>query len=70
MRPANPPEERVLRAQRQAGIISADQFRTAMDLLEATETCDKCQGSGNSYGPDVAPGCEKCDSTGQMRVLR
>ena len=71
MRPPNPAEERVLRAQRQANVITADQFRTCMDLLEATETCDRCGGDGNEYADDTdAPWCEKCDGTGQMRVIR
>ena len=70
MRPANSAEERVLRAQRQAGVINADQFRTCMDLLEATETCDRCGGTGDDGTSGLIPYCPKCESTGQMREIR
>jgi DnaJ-class molecular chaperone len=62
-----------MRAQRQAGIITAEQFRAAMELLEATETCDKCGGKGDLSPvpePDPSLPCPKCDGTGQMRTLR
>jgi hypothetical protein len=71
MRQANPAEERVCRALRQADVITADQFRDAMDVLEATETCDRCQGTGIEPDTEETPlSCQKCEGTGQMRVLR
>ena len=71
MRPASPEEERVMRAQRQADIITADQFRAAMDILEATEPCDRCEETGvyPVGDPHEAP-CEKCEGSGQMYTLR
>lgn len=68
MRPANPAEERVMRAQRQAGIINADQFRATMDILEATEPCDRCGATG--VEPNATIPCVKCAGTGQMYTLR
>lgn len=59
-----------MRAQRQADIITADQFRAAMDILEATETCDRCGGTGVYPPPDEPLFCAKCEGSGQMRVLR
>lgn len=74
-RTANPPEVRVLQALRQTNIISAQQMRDAIALLEATETCDRCAGTGvaddvNTAGIPVRIPCPKCDGTGQMRVIR
>jgi hypothetical protein len=66
----NPAEERVCRAFRQANIITADQFRDAMELLTATEPCDKCAGTGNSEPEGQPPMCTKCDGTGEMRSIR
>ena len=73
MRPASPVEERVCRALRQANAITAAEFRAAMDALEATENCDRCDASG--VDPSAPPGgpplaCAKCDGSGQMRTLR
>lgn len=70
-RTANPPEVRVLQALRQTNIISAQQMRDAITLLESTETCDRCGGTGRSAGFDgVTTACPKCDGTGQMRSIR
>lgn len=69
-RKANPAEERICRAFRQANIITADEFRAASDLLVATEACDRCGGTGRFEGDAVPPGCNKCDGTGEMRVIR
>lgn len=76
MRPASPAEDRVVRALRQAGVITANQSRATLDILEATETCDRCGGDG--IDPDseqlvasgVAGTCVKCEGSGQMRTLR
>ena len=70
MRPASLPEERVVKALREATAITGPERDAAMAALEATETCDKCGGDGNSMPEGAAPGCEKCDGTGQMRVIR
>jgi ribosomal protein L40E len=70
MRSANAAEERICRAFRQADIITADQFRVAMDLLTATEDCDRCGATGDDGSSPNIPTCQKCDSTGQMRVIR
>lgn len=78
-RKANPPEERVLRALRQANVITGPQFDDALARLEATEACDKCGGTGRQpewpggggvgVGGETFP-CTKCDGTGQMRAIR
>ena len=70
MRPASPSEERVCRALRQAGAITADEFRDALALLEATEPCDRCGGTGADPETGMPTPCAKCDGTGQMRTLR
>lgn len=66
MRTANPPEDRILRAFRQANIITADQQRAARDLLEATEPCGVCIGAIGV----IVPTCPRCDGTGEQRVIR
>jgi DnaJ-class molecular chaperone len=70
MRPPSPAEERVCRALRQAGAITADESRVALELLSATEDCDRCGATGRdpNYDPDLP--CGKCEGTGQMRTLR
>lgn len=72
MRPASPVEERICRALRQADAITADEFRAAMNTLEATEPCDRCDGTGAELTTEYSwpVGCSKCEGTGQMRVLR
>jgi DnaJ-class molecular chaperone len=71
MRPPNPAETRVLQSLRQTNVISKAEMDQCIALLEATETCDRCDGDGNEYADDVeAPWCQKCDGTGQMRVIR
>jgi DnaJ-class molecular chaperone len=69
-RKPNPAEERVLQSLRQTNVISKSKMDECIALLEATEACDKCAGTGNSSPPDQAPGCNKCQSTGQMLVIR
>jgi DnaJ-class molecular chaperone len=69
-RPANPGEVRAIKALRDAKAITAAEQDAALAALEATTLCDKCNGSGNSQPPDMPPWCNKCDSTGQMRVIR
>ena len=69
MKPASPAEERVLRSLRQGNVITADQFRTCLDLLEATQPCDRCGESGREPSDPNLP-CAKCTGTGQMYVLR
>jgi DnaJ-class molecular chaperone len=68
-RTANAPEVRVLQALRQTNIISAQQMRDAITLLEATEACDRCDGTGVLPQPAGAQ-CPKCEGTGQMRTIR
>lgn len=70
-RKANLPEERVIRALRQAGVITTQQGQDALTALEATELCNKCNGTGR-IGPIYQPQfpCDRCDATGQMRVIR
>lgn len=71
-REANPAEIRVLRALRQVNpnVITGDQMQQAFALLEATENCVKCNGTGNSAPEGMAPGCDRCENTGQQRVIR
>jgi DnaJ-class molecular chaperone len=69
-RPANPPEERVLQSLRQTNVISKAEFDAAVALLEETVPCDKCGGDGNAAPEGEPPTCNKCDSTGQMFVIR
>ncbi len=64
------PETRVVKALRDAKAITAAEQDAALAALAATEPCDKCAGTGNSQPEDMPPWCNKCDSTGQMRVIR
>lgn len=65
MRAAQSAEDRILRAFRQAGIITAAQQQTARDLLEATEPCARC-----ALMEHVQMTCPRCDGTGEQLVIR
>lgn len=72
MRDPQPEEIRVLRALRQINILSGTQFDEARALLEATQTCTRCNGLGYTQVPETEPFefCRRCDGTGQERVIR
>ena len=63
-------EERTIRALREAGVITGPQRDAAIAALSATETCTKCNGTGNSRPDGEPPGCERCQQTGQQFVIR
>ena len=60
----------MIRALREARAITGPEQDLAIAALSATEPCDKCGGTGNSQPEDMPPFCNKCDSTGEMRVIR
>jgi len=69
-RTPQPGEVRAIKALRDAKAITAPEQDLALAALEATTTCDKCGGSGNSQPEDMPPFCDKCGSTGEMYVIR
>lgn len=71
-RAPNDQEDRLLRAMRQADVISADQYRTVLTLLEATELCPRCGGDGQleETHPDLSQRCPRCNGTGEEYILR
>ena len=65
-----PTEERVIRALREARAITGPEQDAALAALTATVQCDKCGGDGNSMPEGMPPMCNKCNSTGEMYVIR
>ena len=65
-----PSEERVIRALREARAITGPEQDAAIAALTATEPCDKCGATGNSQPEGMPPFCNKCNSTGEMWVIR
>jgi len=63
-------EERTIKALREAGAITGPERDAAITALSATETCTKCDGSGNAHPSDEPPGCDRCQGTGQQYVIR
>jgi DnaJ-class molecular chaperone len=69
----------VLQALRQTNIITKAQMDQAVTLLEATELCTRCGGSKHEPNdpqmPEGLPAdtyvpCNRCEGTGEQRVIR
>jgi DnaJ-class molecular chaperone len=76
-RTANPAEVRVLQSLRQTNIITKAQMDSCIALLEATEQCTRCGGTGHEvndppegFPPGTYMPCSRCEGTGQQRVIR
>ena len=69
-RPPASTEQRTLQALREARAITGPELDASIAALSATETCTKCNGTGNSAPPEQAPACDRCSSTGQQYVIR
>lgn len=73
-RPPGTPEQRALRALRDARAITGPELDAALAALTATAPCTRCGGDGHYENDDgVAdgwPGCNRCQGTGEEYVIR